>query len=164
MAKAGEIADQLERIRTHFSGQLYHQLLRRAYTRLDVPRPDWQRIMGIVDGNIHYLVEAERISFPDVYETIISFGTFVRSCRTQVCGSLRDLLGSPAGMTPQERMLRDITIGTFSNNLSLLNELLNRLLDLAIETDQELHPGSTVAARYPDLGTTRDSISRGCPE
>ena len=162
MTTPGTIEDQLGRIRDHFSDHLYHQLLRRIYTRLDITRSDWQHITHLIDGNLSYIVDGSRVSFEDLYDTVLAFAAFVRACRMQICGRLRDLAGPPSQLNANERMLRDITIGTFDPNLTHLGVLLTDLVTAAEELDRAQYGDEAVVNRYRDLADAVDTFSRGC--
>ncbi len=152
----------LDEIRDHFSRYLYHQLLRRAFTGLDVSRSSWQQIHNVVDGDLAALSDGSTASPTELYETISAFVEFTRACRLQVCGRIRELLGTSIGWSAEERMLRDITIGSFDTNLARLNGLVRTLFLTVVPVDREQNGEQAVIRDFPELEEQVRGLSGGC--
>lgn len=158
----GGVRGILEEIQDHFSKYLYHQLLRRIFAGLDVSKASWHRINEVVDGDLALLSDGVTASPPDLYETIGAFVEFTRACRIQICGRIRELVGASIGWAPEERMLRDITIGNFDANLARLNGLVRSLFLTIERLDHETNGEEASLSRYPELAEQVRQLTGGC--
>lgn len=158
----GGVRGILEEIQDHYSKYLYHQLLRRIFDGLDVSRSSWQRINEVVDGDLALLSDGTTASPPDLYETVSAFAEFTRACRLQICGRIRELVGASIGWGTEERMLRDITIGSFDANLAKLNGLIRTLYMTVEQLDREANGENAAIRSFRDLPDQIRQLTGGC--
>lgn len=156
----------MEQLRAHFSSTLYHRLLRNLYSVLELEQSSWKRIEQLVDGRtVMRGGEPDEVDLYEIYETLAALATFVRACQERLCRNMTFVLRDTAGRySHDERLIRELTIRSFDQNVDALAGKLNAAYQRALSVDEQ-HTQThkrPVSAGFPELASLIRLGLRGC--
>lgn len=132
----------IDRIAEHFRTNLNNRYVRQAYTVMPLDQGSWTLIEAITEKSEHY--SSQGYSYHELYERILALARFVYHARREVQPHLRSILSRKNGYSsistsPNDRVLREISVNNFPSNLNILADLVDRLYQHVASVDQKEH-------------------------
>jgi hypothetical protein len=141
-----EIFKIVEKISEHYNTNLNNRYIRKALLLMKVPRGTWDAIARLTEKTDFYKIQG--YPYKELYEQIHAAATFVHHAKMEVAPRLRELLAggtetvfSRSGKPGEYRILLDMAINNFPNNLGVFSDLINSLYVKTVEQDKVDHPG-----------------------
>ncbi len=130
--KNTQVFSIISRISEHYQQNIFNRYLRKAFTDLTIEKKDWEKIEKLTKLNEYDRLQG--YSFNELYDSIYSIAVFIKKVKAEVAPNLRFMLGNmrPSG---NEKLLMDMAIINFNDNLGLLADMVNELYLKTIELD-----------------------------
>ena len=131
--KNTQIFSIIDRISEHYHQNISNRYIRKAFSELTIDKDSWEKIEKLT-GSSEY-ARLQGYSFNELYENIYAMAVFIKKVRQEVSPNLRFMLGN-AKPTGNEKLLMDMAIINFNDNLGLLADMINELYMKTIELDR----------------------------
>lgn len=159
------LRDQLDQLRAHFAGTLYHRLLRGIYQQLGFDSRAAKRIEQWIDEQPGRGGDTNEVDLFATYEIVSALGQFVQLCQQRLCRNMTFLIRDAGGHhSHDERLIRELTIRSFDNNVNVLAQRLADCYERAVAVDQlNTAPNrKPISASFPELGALVRNAAAGC--
>ncbi len=132
-AKNTQIINIVERISEHYKQNIGNRYLRKAFNDITIEKGAWEKIEKITEISDYERMQG--YSFAELYDGIYNLAVFIRKVRKDVAPNLRFILGSSRA-SGNEKLLMDMAICNFNDNLGILADMVNELYMKTIEMDK----------------------------
>jgi len=158
LVKNARVFQLIDKIKEHFSNNIYNRFLRKALLTMQLPPSSWEMIDSIVEKAEFY--KAQGYQLDELYDRILACAQFVFHARKEVMPNIRILLAS-GGETmfvrggrdaDTDKVLTELAINNFPVNLKIFADMINELYLLTVELDKEMHKNkSPLFEKIPEL-------------
>ncbi len=147
--KNTQIFSIIDRISEHYHQNIANRYIRKAFTELTIEKGAWEKIERLTDSSEYTRLQG--YSFNELYDSIYALAVFIRKLRNDVAPNLRFMLGH-ARPTGNEKLLMDMAIINFNDNLGLFADMVNELYLKTIELDRnEARGRAPIYTKMPEL-------------
>ncbi len=147
--KNTQIFSIIDRISEHYHQNIANRYIRKAFTELTIEKGAWEKIERLTDSSEYTRLQG--YSFNELYDSIYALAVFIRKLRNDVAPNLRFMLGH-ARPTGNEKLLMDMAIINFNDNLGLFADMVNELYLKTIELDRnEARGRAPIYTKLPEL-------------
>ena len=132
--KNAQIISIIERISEHYQQNIGNRYIRKAFSELTIDKGAWEKIEKITESSDYERVQG--YSFTELYDSVYALAVFIKKLRQDIAPNLRFMLGNarPSG---NEKLLLDMAIINFKDNLGIFADMVNELYMKTIELDRE---------------------------
>jgi len=155
--KDAEIMVLMDKIREHYHNNINNRYIRKALLIMDISRTTWENLESLTGkGDLYH---TQGYNFDELYEWVASALTFIHHARTEVAPNLKSIISSGSttvlGKSVREReedkILREMAIKTFPENLKMFAELVKELYNRVVELDKISNPVKPYYKKYPEI-------------
>lgn len=141
--KDNDTLSLIDRIGDHFRSNLNNRYVRQAYSTMPLDQGTWSLIEAVTEKSEHY--SGQGYSYHELYDRILALARFVYHARREVQPHLRSILSRNSGgygsvaASPNDRVLREISVNNFPSNLNVLADLVDKLYQHVALLDKQEH-------------------------
>ncbi|MDC7125376.1 MAG: hypothetical protein PQJ46_07405 [Spirochaetales bacterium] len=144
-----QICNIIDRISEHYQKNIANRYIRMSFSELSVEQRTLDKIENFTKTADY--AQMQGYGFDEIYDSIYAFAILIKKLRHEVAPNLRLMYNryKPIGM---EKIMMDMTIANFQDNLSLLADMINELYMRTIELDKlEARKVPPIYSRMPKL-------------
>ncbi|MBN1523129.1 MAG: hypothetical protein JW904_01495 [Spirochaetales bacterium] len=158
LVKESKVFDLIEKMRTHYTKNIYNRYLRKALITMQIPQSTWDLLDSIAERADFFKVQGYQLD--ELYDRIIAAAQFIFHARKDVIPNLRFLLSGggesyfsrSSGDSSTDKVLGEMAVKNFPVNLKIYSDLVNELYLTVAELDRNMNKNKTpVYEKIPEL-------------
>jgi hypothetical protein len=145
LVKEAKIFEIIDKMREHFTKNIYNRYIRRALLTMDISQTSWELLDSIAEKADFYKVQGYQLD--ELYDRIIAGAQFVFHARKEVAPNLRMLLAGggdhmfsrSTGESNADRVLAEMAAKNFPVNLKIFADMVNELYLTTVDIDKQMN-------------------------